>query len=72
MSDAIMVFIHTKNHLYLRHLVFSLNLNKTQCGFTFAKRQMFQENKYYDKENRIAIKMGSDCWIGEEAFLVGI
>lgn len=50
---------------------FSLNPNKTQCGSTFAKKQMLQENKYYDKENRIAIKIGSDCWIGEGAFLVG-
>lgn len=50
---------------------FSLNPNKTQCGSTFAKRQMLQENKYYNKEKKIAIKIGSDCWIGEGAFLVG-
>lgn len=50
---------------------FSLNPDKSQCGSTFAKKQMIQENKYYNKEKKIGIKIGSDCWIGEGAFLVG-
>lgn len=50
---------------------FSLNPDKTQCGSTFATRQMTQEKKYYNKEQKIGVKIGSDCWIGEGAFLVG-
>lgn len=50
---------------------FSLNPSKSQCGSTFAKKQIIQEMKYYNKEKKIAIKIGSDCWIGEGAFFIG-
>lgn len=50
---------------------FSLNPSKTQCGSTFAKKQLIQEFKYYDKNQKIGVKIGSDCWIGEGVFLVG-
>lgn len=50
---------------------FSLNDNGFQNGSTFAKRQMFDEYNYIDKERKIAVKIGNDCWIGEGAFLVG-
>lgn len=50
---------------------FSLNLRQSQNGSTFADKQLFNELSLYDKENGIAIKIGSDCWIGESAFLIG-
>lgn len=50
---------------------FSLNSSKNQCGSTFAKKQMIKEMKYYDEKKKIDVKIGSDCWIGEGAFLVG-
>lgn len=50
---------------------YSLNPNSAQNGSTFADKQMYEENAYYDKESKIGVKIGSDCWIGEGAFLVG-
>lgn len=38
---------------------------------TFATRQVIDENKYIDTDNKIAISIGNDCWIGERVFLVG-
>lgn len=50
---------------------FSLNLSCAQNGGTFAREQLFNELSYYDNKREIAVKIGSDCWIGEGAFLVG-
>lgn len=50
---------------------FSLNPFHSQNGSTFATKQMFEELALYDKDRGIAVKIGSDCWIGEGAFLVG-
>lgn len=50
---------------------FSTELYKGQCGFTFAKKQMFKELRYYNEIKKIGVKIGSDCWIGEGVFLVG-
>ena len=50
---------------------YSLNTNKLQCGSTFATKQLFQEYSYCDTQNKIAVKIGNDCWIGNGAFLVG-
>lgn len=49
----------------------SLNINKLQCGDTFAKEQMFDENKYYSNEKKYGVKIGSDCWIGQRALIIG-
>lgn len=50
---------------------FSSEMYKEQCGFTFAREQIFKEFRYYDEKNKIGVKIGSDCWIGEGVFLVG-
>lgn len=50
---------------------FSLNPRHSQNGSTFANKQLYEELSYYDKKRCIGIKIGSDCWIGENAFLVG-
>ena len=50
---------------------FSLNPWHSQNGSTFAREQLFDEFALYDKKSGIAVKIGSDCWIGEGAFLVG-
>ena len=50
---------------------FSLNQAKMQNGSTFATSQLFDEFKFYDSKNKIAVKIGSDCWIGDGAFIVG-
>ena len=42
-----------------------------QCGDTFATEQKFCEWRYYDAANKIAVKIGNDCWIGEEVLFVG-
>ena len=50
---------------------YSLNQHSAQNGSTFATQQLYDENAYYNKEQKIAIKIGSDCWIGEGVFIVG-
>lgn len=49
---------------------YSLNPHNAQNGSTFANKQLFTEIAYYNKEKKIGVKIGSDCWIGEGAFLV--
>ncbi len=44
---------------------------RKQNGHTFATRQTFTEVRYTDPARRIAVSIGNDCWIGEEAFLAG-
>lgn len=50
---------------------YSLNKSRSQCGSTFASKQLFEEYVYYDTTNNVAIKIGNDCWIGEGVFIVG-
>lgn len=50
---------------------FSIKSCNDQSGFTYAKRDLFNEQRYYDEKNKIGVKIGSDCWIGEGVFLVG-
>lgn len=50
---------------------FSKEMYKKQSGFTFAQKQFFKEFRNFDEINGIAIKIGSDCWIGEGAFFTG-
>lgn len=48
---------------------YSLNIDKSQNGSTFANKQMFNESRCL--EGNIAIAIGNDCWIGYGAFIVG-
>ena len=50
---------------------YALNPYHVQNGSTFATEQVYDELSLYDKDKRIAVNIGSDCWIGEGAFLVG-
>lgn len=50
---------------------FSLDRGKTPLGETFAKKQMVEEFRYFDKERQIDIKIGNDCWIGEGVTIIG-
>lgn len=52
-------------------LFFSLDKSKTPLHETFAKKQMVEEFRYYDKEREIDIKIGNDCWIGEGVTIIG-
>ena len=42
-----------------------------QNGETFATRQMAEESRMTDPSRGIHVKIGSDCWIGEDALLIG-
>lgn len=44
---------------------------KKQAGFTFVNEQKFNESIYYDKENKIAVKIGNDVWIGDDVIILG-
>ena len=50
---------------------YSLNISHSQNGSTFATEQLFEEMACYDKIRNVAIKIGSDCWIGEGVFIAG-
>jgi len=52
-------------------LFYSLARFKTPHGRIFARRQMLDEFKYYDKERGRVNKIGSDCWIGIDVNLIG-
>ena len=44
---------------------------RKQTGYTFAKKQMIDEYRYYDKEREIALLIGNDCWIGYNVCFIG-
>lgn len=52
-------------------LFYSTNGIKSPTSKTFAKEQMFDEFRYYDKKKEIVNKIGSDVWIGLDVILIG-
>lgn len=50
---------------------YSLNKSHSQCGSTFATKQMFDEFRMVDEKHGIALDIGNDVWIGERTFIVG-
>lgn len=52
-------------------LFFSVDTSKTPDGKSFAKRQMFDEFRFYDKERELVNRIGNDCWIGSNVTLIG-
>lgn len=42
-----------------------------QAGFTFAKKQLFQEQLFFDKEKGVNVKIGNDVWIGSNVLILG-
>ncbi len=51
-------------------LFFSLH-GQTPDGLTFAKKQMTDEFRYYDKERELVNRIGNDCWLGTNVTLIG-
>ena len=43
-----------------------------QAGFTYVNENIFEEHKYVDKENNIAINIGNDVWIGENVLILEV
>lgn len=52
-------------------LFFSLDRAKNPQNQTFAKKQMFDEFRYYDKDKQYVNKIGNDCWIGSDVTFIG-
>ncbi len=50
---------------------YALNPNNNQNGSTFASKQKLSESSAIDQQRNIDVKIGSDCWIGEGALLLG-
>ena len=44
--------------------------NKKQSGFSYCNEMLFDDFKWIDKENKIAIEIGSDVWIGDSALIM--
>ncbi len=41
-----------------------------QCGFTYAREQLFEEYAFADKEKKFLNVIGNDVWIGQRAMLM--
>lgn len=39
-------------------------------GMKFVDKQLFEENRFVDKEKRIAVKIGNDVWIGDNVSIM--
>lgn len=52
-------------------LFYSLDSSKNPERVTFARRQMICEFRAVDPARGIDVAIGSDCWIGQEATLIG-
>lgn len=44
---------------------------RTPLGCSFVQKQLFEEYAYVDKENRIQVIIGNDCWIGYGVSIIG-
>ncbi len=40
-------------------------------GISFVDSYYYEEKKFADEENKFAVIIGNDCWIGQGCFLVG-
>lgn len=59
---SIVIGKHPVNKFVSTHPAF-FSLRK-QAGFTFVDRQLYDENKYADDNNKISVIIGNDVWIG--------
>jgi acetyltransferase-like isoleucine patch superfamily enzyme len=62
--------IHPYTYPYVSTSPAFVSLRK-QNGASFTKVQRFLEMRFADKEQRFAVIIGNDCWIGENVFIVG-
>lgn len=46
---------------------YSLN---SQTGLSFTKKQLFEEHKYIDSNNKIYCEIGNDVWIGNNVMIM--
>ena len=44
---------------------------KSPVGFSFSNQNLIEEYRYYDKDKQIAVKIGNDCWIGNDIRIIG-
>ena len=42
-----------------------------QAGFTYVKKQLFNEKLYFDETSEIDVKIGNDVWIGTNVIIIG-
>lgn len=41
-----------------------------QNGYTYAEKQLFEENIYADPKHKIAVNIGNDCWINSNVTII--
>ena len=59
---------HPSHHFVSIHPCFYSLLE--QCGFTYAKEQLFKEYTYADDDKHYINVIGNDVWIGQNALLM--
>jgi acetyltransferase-like isoleucine patch superfamily enzyme len=62
--------IHPYTYPYVSTSPAFVSLRK-QNGGTFTKTQRFDEHRFADEGTNFSVIIGSDCWIGENVFIVG-
>ena len=69
-SDVeILPYAHPSSTFVSTHPAFYSLLN--QAGFRFTEKQLFDEERYYCKSDRISISIGNDVWIGSRVLIMG-
>ena len=59
---------HPMNYVSQHPMFYSI---EKQNGYTYIKKQCFEERIYVDKENRFDVIIGNDVWIGNGAIILG-
>ena len=68
-SDVrIVIGQHPTNRFVSTHPVFYSK--KNEFGKNFAKKQLFEEYKYANKEHKLSVIIGNDVWIGENVTIL--
>lgn len=65
----ILPYTHPTSNLVSTHPAFFSLLK--QAGFTYARKQLFEEELFFDKKSRINVKIGHDVWIGTNVLILG-
>lgn len=61
---------YTEPYVSTSPVFFSYGNYKSQCGCTYAQKQMYDEEIFADTINKVPVIIGSDCWIGAGAMIV--
>lgn len=65
----LLAFTHPSSEFVSTHPSF-FSIQK-QAGFTYVENQLFDEILYFNKSDKIVVKIGNDVWIGANVTIIG-